>query len=306
MENKQDIRISKVNKFASWIDDFLVGFIKKNKDFEKVAENQEGYQKNLEDFPKVNFEGEEYYIITDDKGSYLVNKFNNPVPVQFPGIFDPEEVVRKINEHSYVINKDVNVDLNLFESEYLSDEKNIKTSSVEEKDLEMNEEIKDIEKYSQDEVQNELDSILSKLEIEQFNDLDNENFSEEALLETTSSYSDNFLEEKLLEIKKLNEKIASLEEKIDFLEKSNLESEKIKESLQKNNSLEDNNQKEDFEILSGKEESIFQSGICPYTNKKLIKSEVIGDFIGVYSEGGEVEYAVNLNDGTIYKYNLKY
>lgn len=54
--------------------------------------------------------------------------------------------------------------------------------------------------------------------------------------------------------------------------------------------------------LDGKEEELFKSGICPFTNTQLTKAEVVGDFMGVYSPEGKTEYAVDLNDGSIYFY----
>jgi hypothetical protein len=54
--------------------------------------------------------------------------------------------------------------------------------------------------------------------------------------------------------------------------------------------------------LSGQEEEMFKSGICPFTSEELIKSDVSGNFIGVYSSSGKTEYAVDLTDGSIYFY----
>ena len=57
-----------------------------------------------------------------------------------------------------------------------------------------------------------------------------------------------------------------------------------------------------FEKLSGKNAQVFKKGICPFTNKNLIKSQASGEYVGVYSEDGEEEYAVNATTGTIYRY----
>jgi DNA repair exonuclease SbcCD ATPase subunit len=57
-----------------------------------------------------------------------------------------------------------------------------------------------------------------------------------------------------------------------------------------------------FEKLSGKNAQVFKKGICPFTNSKLIKLQSSGDYVGVYSEDGKEEYAVNTVSGTIYRH----
>lgn len=55
------------------------------------------------------------------------------------------------------------------------------------------------------------------------------------------------------------------------------------------------------EKLAGAAEKIFQKGICPETGEELIKSKTVGNYLGVYSSAG-TEYAVDLDNGSIYKY----
>lgn len=64
-----------------------------------------------------------------------------------------------------------------------------------------------------------------------------------------------------------------------------------------NENVEDN-----MEKLTGKDEKIFQNGICPETGEELVKSKTAGMFQGIYSPKGGTEYAVNLNTGEIFRY----
>lgn len=66
---------------------------------------------------------------------------------------------------------------------------------------------------------------------------------------------------------------------------------------------EDSEEEPKVEKLSGVAEKIFQSGVCPVTGEELVKSsKVTGNFLGIYSPKGNTEYAVNLENGEIFRY----
>lgn len=110
----------------------------------------------------------------------------------------------------------------------------------------------------------------------------------------------------------IDEKITSNElvevEKIETTENTNEETEQKNDSSEEKVCEDCGNIKctcddEKVEKLSGVQEKIFQNGICPITGESLVKSsKKVGDFIGVYSPNGGTEYAVNLNNGEIFRY----
>ena len=95
---------------------------------------------------------------------------------------------------------------------------------------------------------------------------------------------------------------AESDKQID-LEKENIQEEDVEKE---SNVIEEDSEAaeiEEFQKLSGKDEKIFQNGICPSTGERLVKAKKSGNFLGVYSPEGGTEYAVNLNTGEIHKYN---
>lgn len=81
------------------------------------------------------------------------------------------------------------------------------------------------------------------------------------------------------------------------VEDTNDTTEQVKDTTDTTENVEEN-----MEKLTGKDEKIFQNGICPETGEELVKAKTAGSFLGIYSPKGGTEYAVNLNTGDIFKY----
>jgi hypothetical protein len=326
--------VKKSGILASWIDDFVTGLAGKQvtantniKDLPKISWNDRVFYIQF----KQQSSGDTDAIIYNDFPNYVTTVENASTL---------EEVEEALNGGNVIATDDVEIinendevsedDFNNIEEELRKITSNISDSGEKKEsleDLQDDESVIEIEKFSQK---------TNEKEVGEKHASENNQQKENHTLEQ-NNLQDQKIKELESKIKNMNQKINDLEQiyaRIDKFNDDNMydveeEGRDIQKSWEntrknidqehtfdlttpsgrynyyKNKNNNQTNAEDSISVtkFSGKEEEVFKSGFCPFTKQQLVKTQVVGDYLGIYAKNGGPEYAVNLNTGEIYKHN---
>lgn len=323
-----------VNKrgLAKWIEDFAVAFEKltsgeRTASVQASNEGDEGEKLaeiNIHDLDRVVWHDETFYVHFVNDGARIINAFGNIVTF-LPNVNTIEDVDKKLNGDEIVtasdeegrenqtdsVGDDLQNELDRIARSLTMDEGGV-TNEVEGDEVEGT---------------GESPNVTSGTERESNSDMGLNDKVVDAIIDGFEELEDK--------INELNRRLSSLERRyvrdrrLDNVEITGTSEEKTRDETHVPNNGQDaylnesqgdaeqnvpnrNRIKLDWEQdylrdhfhkLEGRDERIFQRGVCPVTGEELVKSsKIVNNFLGVYSPKGGTEYAVNLETGEIFRY----
>lgn len=321
--------ITKNNKLAGWIEDFVSAFSKKDDKeethIEKIAEI------NLDDLEKIVWNDETFYVNFDDQGASIINGFGNTV-TSLKDVHTMEEVNNRLNAKQIVSSNESEFEVNAeMENEinkaltYMNDESveeiidvnNTinKNEEVESEELEvLGDDVKE-STASFEKIEKTVESMVNEKSTELFSKLAeiiNEQVEErvDAAIKQFYARNENITNDYDIpniaeqEIEKSNQqadetvKAISEENNVDRSTPSGKyknTGSSSKESFSENVNIEN----EEFE-LSQNDSEIFKQAKCPFCRSELVKSGMNENMVNIKCSGCDVKYNVDTNTEKIY------
>lgn len=97
----KDNSVSKNNKLAGWIEDFITNFSKSESEKEVEAKKETVAEININELDKVVWNDETFYVFFDENGASIINAFGNTVTT-LDSVYTIDEVNQKLNSKQIV------------------------------------------------------------------------------------------------------------------------------------------------------------------------------------------------------------